>query len=185
MIPAWPNVSLVWGGWTGYSSLCPAGQSQYSVRQSETPHLQLASRHQQTGPAEQQTPLFPLPSSLNSLHTTLFSVLNVILKSPHNFHQWSIISTSCSFCYDKLCNKNSCWFRFLRFCRCEKWSHTSRLDPRHQRYRVGLKMGPSAHCRVPLRKLTSDLDSWDWGLSKNVLTCSDLTTGSWETAEKS
>ena len=27
--------------------------------------------------------------------------------------------------------------------------------------------------------------SWDWVLSKSVLTCSDLTTGSWETAEKS
>ena len=24
------------------------------------------------------------------------------------------------------------------------------LDPRHQRYRLGLKMGPSAHCRVLL-----------------------------------
>ena len=32
---------------------------------------------------------------------------------------------------------------------------------------------------------TSDLDSWDWVISKSVLTCSDLTTGSWETAKKS
>ena len=50
---------------------------------------------------------------------------------------------------------NNLRFWFLRFWRCEKWSQTSRLDPRHQRYKVGPKMGPSAHCRVPLRKLTS------------------------------
>ena len=30
---------------------------------------------------------------------------------------------------------------------------------------------------------TSDLDSGDWVLSKSVLTCSDLTPGSWETAK--
>ena len=50
-------------------------------------------------------------------------------------------------------------FGFLRFCRCEKWSHTSTSDPRHQRYKLCLKMGPSAHCRVLLRTATSDLDS--------------------------
>ena len=32
-------------------------------------------------------------------------------------------------------------FGFLRFCRCEKWSHTSRLDTRHQRYKVCLRFG--------------------------------------------
>ena len=35
----------------------------------------------------------------------------------------------------------------------------SRLDPKHQRYRLGHKMGHSAHCRVPLRKPIPDLDS--------------------------
>ena len=45
------------------------------------------------------------------------------------------------------------------FCRCKNWCHKSELDARHQRYRVGPKMGPSAHCRVPLCKPTSDLDS--------------------------
>ena len=47
-------------------------------------------------------------------------------------------------------------FGFLRICRCKNWSHTSKLDPRHQRYRVDPIMGPSAHCRVPLRKPTSE-----------------------------
>ena len=46
-------------------------------------------------------------------------------------------------------------FGFLRFCRCKKWCHMLRLDQGHQRYRGGLKMGPSAHCRVLLRKPTS------------------------------
>ena len=50
-------------------------------------------------------------------------------------------------------------FGFLRFCRCKKWCHMSRLDQGHQRYKGGLKMGPSAHCRVLLHTATSDLDS--------------------------
>ena len=41
----------------GGGSLCPAGWSQYSGGQCETPHLKSASHHQHTGPAEQQTPL--------------------------------------------------------------------------------------------------------------------------------
>ena len=57
--------------------------------------------------------------------------------------------------------------------------------PGHRGHTVKYAYGPSAHCRVLLRKLTSDLDSWDWVLTKSVLTCSDLTTGSWETAKKS
>ena len=32
-------------------------------------------------------------------------------------------------------------------------------------------------------KRFSNWDSWDWVLSKNVLTCSDQTTGSWETVK--
>ena len=48
---------------------------------------------------------------------------------------------------------------FLRFSRCKKWCHMSRLDQGHQRYRWGLKMGLNAHCRVLLREPTSDLDS--------------------------
>ena len=46
--------------------------------------------------------------------------------------------------------KNSVYyirFGFLRICRCKNWSHTSKLDPRHQSYRVDPIMGPSAHCR--------------------------------------
>ena len=46
-------------------------------------------------------------------------------------------------------------------------------------------MGHSAHCLVPLCKAISDLDSWDWVLSKSVLTCSNWTTGSWETEKES
>ena len=50
-------------------------------------------------------------------------------------------------------------FGFLRFCRCKKWCHMPRLDHRHQRYKGGLKMGLSAHCRVLLCNPISDLDS--------------------------
>ena len=35
------------------------------------------------------------------------------------------------------------------------------------------------------REYLSVLDSWDWELSNSVLTWSDLTTGSWETANQS
>ena len=55
--------------------------------------------------------------------------------------------------------ENNIRFGFLRFCRCKKWCNMSRLDQGHQRYKGGLKMGLSAHCRVLLHKLISDLDS--------------------------
>ena len=42
----------------------------------------------------------------------------------------------------------------------------------------------NAHC-VKFLCTTSDLDCWDWVLWKNVLACSDRTTGSWETARLS
>ena len=48
--------------------------------------------------------------------------------------------------------ENNIRFGFLRFCRCKKWCNMSRLDQGHQRYKGGLKMGLSAHCRVLLRK---------------------------------
>ena len=35
----------------------------------------------------------------------------------------------------------------------------------------------------PQTAQTSDLDSWEWVLSKSVLACSDLTTESWETVK--
>ena len=35
----------------------------------------------------------------------------------------------------------------------------SRLDPKHQKYRLGHKMGHSAHCCILLCKSISDLDS--------------------------
>ena len=60
-----------------------------------------------------------------------------------------------------------------------------KLDHRELRNSKGHKMGLSAHCRVILCKLTSDLDSWDWVLSKIVLTCSNRTTGGWELAKES
>ena len=50
-------------------------------------------------------------------------------------------------------------FGFPRFCKYKKWSHMSKLDQGHQRYRLGLKMGHSVHCRVALHKPISDLDS--------------------------
>ena len=76
-------------------------------------------------------------------------------------------------------------FWFLRLCRCKKWYLMSRLDQGHQRYRLGHKMGHSAHCCVLLHKLISYLDSWDWVLSKSILTCSNRTTGGWEWKRKS
>ena len=50
-----------------------------------------------------------------------------------------------------MCIAAECYVRFgfLRFYRYEKWSHRSRLDPRHQIYKVCLL----------LRKPNSDLDS--------------------------
>ena len=65
----------------------------------------------------------------------------------------------------------------------ERGKELSRLDPKHQKYRLGHKMGHSAHCRILLCKSISDLDSWDWVLSKSVFTCSNWTTGSRETAK--
>ena len=41
----------------------------------------------------------------------------------------------------------------------ERLEREARWDLRHQRYRLGLKMGLSAHCRVLLHKPISDLDS--------------------------
>ena len=41
----------------------------------------------------------------------------------------------------------------------ERLKREARWDLRHQRYRLCLKMGLNAHCRVLLRELTSDLDS--------------------------
>ena len=46
-----------------------------------------------------------------------------------------------------------------------------KIGPKTQRYRLGLKMGPSAHCRVLLHTATSDLDSLDSVDAKNGLTC--------------
>ena len=66
--------------------------------------------------------------------------------------KWVIVRIAAFFCSDIR-------FEFLRFCRCKKWCHMLRLDQGHQRYRGGLKMGPSAHCRVLLHKPKSDLDS--------------------------
>ena len=55
----------------GGGSLCPAGQRQYSGGQCETPNLQSASCYQQTGPAEQQTPLSHLLPQLSPYHFVL------------------------------------------------------------------------------------------------------------------
>ena len=41
----------------------------------------------------------------------------------------------------------------------ERLEREARWDLRHQRYRLGLKMGLSVHCRVLLHKPISDLDS--------------------------
>ena len=41
----------------------------------------------------------------------------------------------------------------------ERLEREARWDLRHQRYRLGLKMGLSAHCRVLLHEPISDLDS--------------------------
>ena len=71
--------------------------------------------------------------------------------------------------------------RFLTFHRCKKWSHRSRSNPRQQRYRLGLEMGPSAHCRVLWPYPTSDLDSWDRVHAKNGLTHLDGTQDSRDT----
>ena len=73
----------------------------------------------------------------------------------------------------------------LRLSTIKKCPHILKLDHRELRNSKGHKMGLSAHCRVILCKLTSDLDSWDWVLSKIVLTCSNRTTGGWELAKES
>ena len=52
-------------------------------------------------------------------------------------------------------------FGFLGIFRCKKWCHTPTLDPRHQRYRLCLKMGPSVHCRILLH-------IWLQGVKKQV-----------------
>ena len=74
-------------------------------------------------------------------------------------------------------------FGFLRLSTIKKCLHMLKLDHWELRNCKGHKMVNSAHCRAPLHKLISDLDSWDWVLSKSVLTCSNWTTGSWETAK--
>ena len=38
----------------------------------------------------------------------------------------------------------------------ERLEREARWDLRHQRYRLGLKMGPCAHCRILSHKLISD-----------------------------
>ena len=83
--PSWPNVS--WVGVAHYAlqvrdnilvdSVRPLTYSQPAA----TNRLVLLNNK-----------LHSLPSSLSSLHTTLFSELNVKPKSPHNFHLLSIIS---------------------------------------------------------------------------------------------
>ena len=57
----------------------------------------------------------------------------------------------------------------------------SRLDKGHQRYRLGLKMGPSGHCRILLHGAILDLDSLDSVDVKNGLTCQDWTTDTRDT----
>ena len=61
------------------------------------------------------------------------------------------------------------------------WERLRKLR-QHYTQTLGLKMGHSAHCRVLLRALMQNMNSWDWVLSNSVLTCSNLTTGAWETA---
>ena len=57
----------------------------------------------------------------------------------------------------------------------ETWEIGRRNGPKTHKYRLGLKMGHSAHCRVLLFTATSDLDSWDSVDAKNGLTCQDWT----------
>ena len=52
------------------------------------------------------------------------------------------------------------WFVFY-----QKW----------KKWKIGLKIGPSAHCRVLLRTTTSDFDSWDSEDAKNGLKHLDWT----------
>ena len=73
------------------------------------------------------------------------------------------------------------WSNSWHFVDAKKWSHRSRLNPRQQRYRLGLEMGPSAHCRVLWPYPTSDLDSWDRVHAKNGLTRLDRTQDSRDT----
>ena len=50
-------------------------------------------------------------------------------------------------------------FGFLRLSTLKKCLHMLKLDHWEQRNSKGHKMVNSAHCRAPLRKLISDLDS--------------------------
>ena len=92
------------------------------------------------------------------LHWMVFELFfyNVTIRSDYLDAENRLVLFTIYFLYQY---KNSVYyirFGFLRICRCKNWSHTSKLDPRHQRYRVDPIMGPSAHCRVPLRKPTSE-----------------------------
>ena len=151
-------------------------------------------------------------NKVNSIKATLFYLLNIDLngvtsqdwtkdaRNTDGVLMWVLVHIA-TFCYISR-------FGSLRFCRCQKWvcrwvggmrqmerergrgkearerlEKEDRSDLRHQRYRLGLKMGPNVHCHILLCKPMPDLDSWDWVLSKSDLTCSNLTTGSWETAK--